>query len=76
MTLDELKGKIVTIAVDDLAKQKLFLGDPVEILEQQVVSHEFIGCRSSIKVKSLKRLKVLKSICKSEVVFVRDKGRC
>ncbi len=41
--MDELKEKIATIAVDDLAKQKLFFGDPAEILEQEVVCYELIG---------------------------------
>jgi hypothetical protein len=73
--VEELKEKAARIAVDYLAKERLDFGDPVEILEQEVVSHELIGCRLALKVKSLKRLKAEKWIWKSEVVFVRDKGR-
>ena len=38
----ELKGRIVSITVDDLTKKKLFWGDSVEILDQEIISYEFV----------------------------------
>ena len=73
--MDELRGKIATIAVDYLIEDILFLGDPIEILDQREEKHELLGRRVIIKVKSLERPEVEKWIWKSEVAFVRDKRR-
>ena len=72
----ELKGKIAIITVDDLTRQKLFLGDPVEVLDQEIISHEFVGCRLALRVKSLRRPQVEKWIWRSEVAFIKEKGEC
>lgn len=71
--MEELRGKIATIAVDYLFEEKLFLGDPVEILDQKEEKHELLGKRVAIKVKSLERPDIEKWIWKSEIVFIREK---
>ena len=71
--MEELREKIATIAVDYLFDEKLFLGDPVVILDQREEKHELLGKRVAIKVKSLERPAVEKWIWRSEVVFVREK---
>ena len=73
--MEELREKIATIAVDYLFDEKLFLGDPVVILDQREEKHELLGKRVAIKVKSLERLEVEKWIWRSEVVFVREKRK-
>ena len=72
----ELKGKIVIIPVDNLTKQNLFLGVPVEILEQEIISHDFVGCRLALEIKSLRHPKVENWIWRSEVDFIKEKGEC
>lgn len=71
--MDELKDKLATISVDYLFDDKLFLGDPVEIIDQREERHELLGKRLAIKVKSLQRPEAEKWIWRSEVVFVREK---
>lgn len=73
MSMEKLRNKIATIAVDYLFDDELFLGDPVEILDQREERHELLGKRVAIKVKSLQRPEVEKWILRSEVVFVREK---
>ena len=75
---DDRRGKnkeIATIAVDYYANEKLFLGDPVEILEQVEEFHEFIGKGLAIKVKYI-RPEVEKWVWRSKVVVVKEKGSC
>ena len=70
------KREIATIAVDCYGKEKLFLGDPVEILEQVEEYHELIGRSLAVRVKSIIRPEVHKWIWRSDVVPVKEEGRC
>ena len=73
MSVEELRGKIATIAVNYLYKDKLLLGDLVEILDQREEKYELRERRLAIKVRSVKRPEVEKWIWGSEVVFAREK---
>ena len=49
--MTELKGKKAIISVDYLRNDGLYLGDPVEILDQKEEKF-FLGIRNAVKVKS------------------------
>ena len=72
--MGNLVGKLATIGVDSLSSQELYLGDPVEILEQREEDF-FLGKRVVVKVKSLKDPKIVKEVFRSEIVFVRPKPK-
>ncbi len=54
--MENLVGKLATIGVDSLSNQELYLGDPVEILEQREEDF-FLGKRIVVKVRSLRDTK-------------------
>ncbi len=72
--METLVGKIATIGVDFLYSQELYLGDPVEVLEQREEDF-FLGKRVVVKVKSLRDPKIVREVFRSEIVFVRPKPK-
>ena len=72
--MEKVVGNLATIGVDFLYSQELYLGDPVEVLEQREEEF-FLGKRVVVKVKSLRDPKIVKEVFRSEIAFVRPKPK-
>jgi hypothetical protein len=72
--MENLVGKLANIAVDYLFEDQLLLADPVEIIDQKEVTHELLGKRVAIRVKSIQCPEIEKWIMRSEVIFIRSKS--